>query len=304
MWTCPHIQLLCIIIMKYSLLILLSFFHLYTNGQDTLDFKYLISIIETQQDVDSLQRNHPSISITKTTKNSKNNNLTSDIKLLKEGEIIQTDTNHFIKLLSKNTSTEFKVKYVFLDANKIGVEKAKSIQNEIIDLFNEGKSFGDLANEYSMDPRKNDGDLDWFPKGRMVPSFENAITIHKKGEIFKSEDKSKNWYFIVLKTHNLRETGSFEYAEITEHKIDLKQDKESSNKELKAFIQFTINQNQVLSKIQFKKITCYNCIENDLQQEFLNQSFATFMETIRNRASSGDLKQNENYTLPVKMLIK
>ncbi len=290
--------------MKYTLLIFISFFHFYAKAQDTLNLKHLITSIETQSDVDSLQRTLPYISILKTTKNSNDSDFNPKFKHLEEGESKQTDKNTFVKLISKNTTLEFKVKYVFLDANKIGVEKAKSIQNEIINLFNKGESFGDLANQHSMDPRKNNGDLDWFPKGRMVSNFEAAIIKHKKGDIFKTEDLTRNWYFVVLKTHNQRESGEYDYVEITEHKIELLQNKENLKKELKAFIQFTINENQSLSKVHFKKVTCNNCTQEDLKDPFLMDSFTSFLSSIEKRISKGDLKQNENYTLPVKLLIE
>lgn len=58
--------------------------------------------------------------------------------------------------------------------------EAKDLQRKLT----EGKSFEELARDYSMCPSsKNGGDLGEFPKGRMVPAFEMALLLLKEGEI-------------------------------------------------------------------------------------------------------------------------
>lgn len=55
---------------------------------------------------------------------------------------------------------------------------------DLIRKLNEGSKFEDLAAKFSRCPSKGrGGDLGTFPKGRMVPSFEEAAFDLQVGEI-------------------------------------------------------------------------------------------------------------------------
>lgn len=58
--------------------------------------------------------------------------------------------------------------------------EAKDLQKKL----QEGKSFEDLAKDYSLcSSSRNGGDLGEFPKGAMVPAFEKALLQLKENEI-------------------------------------------------------------------------------------------------------------------------
>ena len=58
--------------------------------------------------------------------------------------------------------------------------EAKDLQRKLT----EGKSFEELAKDFSLCPSaRNGGDLGEFPRGRMIPAFEKALLALKPGEI-------------------------------------------------------------------------------------------------------------------------
>lgn len=55
---------------------------------------------------------------------------------------------------------------------------------DLLKKISEGKSFEDLAKDFSLCPSsRNGGDLGEFPQGRMVPVFEKALLSLKTGEV-------------------------------------------------------------------------------------------------------------------------
>lgn len=64
-------------------------------------------------------------------------------------------------------------------------EDARKRAQEVLDRARKGEDFAKLAEQYSDDPgsNKNGGAYDFFPRGMMVPEFENAAFALKPGEI-------------------------------------------------------------------------------------------------------------------------
>lgn len=71
---------------------------------------------------------------------------------------------------------------------------------EILKLVKSGGSFEQAAAKYSLCPSgKQGGDLGWFEKGMMVPSFEDACLQLKVNELTEVPVKTQfGWHVIKL----------------------------------------------------------------------------------------------------------
>lgn len=88
-------------------------------------------------------------------------------------------------------------------ASHILVEDEKKA-NEVKKKLDEGKSFEELAKEYSTDgSAANGGDLGWFGKGQMVKEFEEAAFKLKEGEI-SDPVKTDYGYHIIKVTQTVK----------------------------------------------------------------------------------------------------
>ena len=122
-------------------------------------------------------------------------------------EFLEVRASH---ILIKNTDDEGKA---VSDEQK---KKNKEQANEILKRAKNGEDFATLAKEYSQDTSaSNGGDLDFFGKGQMVESFENAAFGLKNGEIASEVVESDFGYHIIKKTDE-------KYKSIDDVKEDLK----------------------------------------------------------------------------------
>ncbi|SFZ91833.1 PPIC-type PPIASE domain-containing protein [Flaviramulus basaltis] len=127
----------------------------------------------------------------------------------------------FYKVVNKTTKTYYRVAYIYLDGSKYDKANIKATRDEIISKCKKGIAFDFLAKQYSMDGSANKGgDLGWFTKGEMHPEFESKVLNNNYGlnDVFTIDIPSKNWYYVVLKTHEPKEISEIEVLKIVENR--------------------------------------------------------------------------------------
>ncbi len=146
----------------------------------------------------------------------------SEMKKIEENMLKQFAIN---KVLSSITLTEDEKK-AFFEANKSKFNKSETASSKHIlvdteekasDLFNkinEGAiSFEDAAAEHSTCPSKDaGGNLGSFPRGQMVPEFEEAVFNMKQGEI--SGPVQTQFGYHLIKLEDIQSGGESEYEEV------------------------------------------------------------------------------------------
>lgn len=288
--------------MKKAIYSLITLFSLtFCFGQQT-DYKSILKTIQNQNQVDSLQLKNPCFSIQRITKTIGDTNFEKALLDI-ETDSITIINNVYYKILEKQTKKEFKVKYIWLDANKMSKSEIKKAKKEIFSRYRNGESFGILADELSMDPRKNQGDLGWFPEGRMVPEFEKSILKHKQNEIFEAFQKDKNWHFIILKTHKEKETGEFDYLKISEIKNSVIIDENNKEKFILVTIATAVKNQTELSRIEISQIECVNCEESFLDINLKCKAIQRSFDILKNQAENGDFKEDSVYIKELKLKI-
>jgi foldase protein PrsA len=107
-------------------------------------------------------------------------------------------------------------------ASHILVETEETGQ-EVLDKLEAGEEFGDLAAEYSMDPGSKDqgGDLDWFPRGMMVPEFEEAAFALEAGETSGLVQTDYGYHIIQVHAKEEREIDADLFAQVQQQQFQV-----------------------------------------------------------------------------------
>lgn len=95
-------------------------------------------------------------------------------------------------------------------------EQAKAVRTKLLGLkadLAKGKDFADLAKKYSQGPSNvRGGDLGWFSRGMMVPTFEEAAFALKPGQVGDPVRTSFGWHLIKVEERRAAGTKSLEEA--------------------------------------------------------------------------------------------
>ena len=125
------------------------------------------------------------------------------------------------KVVKKNKKTYYRVAYIYLDGTEYKLDEINDLRDKIIAKFYNGIPFDVLSKQYSMDDNANKGgDLGWFLTGDVHPDFESEIinSEHHLNDIFTVDIPEKNWYYVILKTHEPKDIAEIEVLKIVEAK--------------------------------------------------------------------------------------
>jgi foldase protein PrsA len=105
-------------------------------------------------------------------------------------------------------------------ASHILVEDEETGQ-EILDRLAKGEDFADLASEFSTDPGSKDqgGDLGWFPRGMMVPAFEEAAFAMEAGETSGLVESPFGYHIILVHDKAERELDPAYAAQVQQEQF-------------------------------------------------------------------------------------
>jgi len=97
-----------------------------------------------------------------------------------------------------------------VDANAPEEEKQKALEKaeDLLDRIKSGEDFAELASELSDDTvtKAKGGNLGFFPRGNMVPTFEDAAFSLKPGEV--SEIIETQFGYHIIKVEEKKEAGT------------------------------------------------------------------------------------------------
>lgn len=151
-----------------------------------------------------------------------NDDFKSEMKKVEENMLKQYAIN---KVLSNITLTE-EEKTAFFEANKSKFNKSETASakhilvetedkaNELLNKINAGEvSFEDAATEHSTCPSKDaGGNLGSFPRGQMVPEFEEEVFNMQKGEVRGPVQTQFGYHLIKLE--DIQPGGESKYEEV------------------------------------------------------------------------------------------
>jgi peptidyl-prolyl cis-trans isomerase D len=101
-------------------------------------------------------------------------------------------------------------------ASEEELTEARQQAEQLMSRIRSGADFSELARQHSEDEGSaaDGGDLGWFPRGRMVPEFDEAVFGMEPGEL--AGPVRTNYGFHVIRLEEIREAGTQPLEEVRE----------------------------------------------------------------------------------------
>ena len=189
--------------MKLSLPVLLLFFSTSLFAQETVvdKFKKIGNVTQAQQFVDANKELKPAIM--KLTLGKDSSLIDKRLLRQKQGDVFSVGYVTY-KIIEAKESIAYRSSYIFLDGSSLSNSEIDSLKKLIVQKASApGASWDQLSDQYTMDGNKTKGDTDWFFGELMFPKeVQDAVSAHKKGDIFFVDVAERNWHYIVKKTYD------------------------------------------------------------------------------------------------------
>jgi len=188
-----------------------------TVAQSKKEVKKALRSIEQLEQVTTLQQQHPNWEMHIIATNISEDAHFLSIKKPKLGTVFkkkEQGNNYLCKVIETEQVQEFRASHIYINGKDYSLTEIDSLRTIILEKYENGVPFADLAKQYSSYSTPNDGDLGWFKEGIMVAVFEEAIKNREKDEVFTVDIPERNWYYVVLKTHTNRESTLVNSLEI------------------------------------------------------------------------------------------
>ncbi|MDL2306551.1 SurA N-terminal domain-containing protein [Desulfovibrio sp. OttesenSCG-928-C06] len=113
------------------------------------------------------------------------------------------------------------------DGTEANVAEAEAKAQTVLKELGEGKSFAELAKNYSDDAQSKDngGDIGWFAQGQAISEYEEAAMAMKNGEI--SQPVRTPYGLHIIRLDGLEQARQKAFAEVKDELLELKREEES-----------------------------------------------------------------------------
>ncbi|WKN32636.1 SurA N-terminal domain-containing protein [Porifericola rhodea] len=123
---------------------------------------------------------------------------------LQEGEVYGPFTNngaytlYKVSEVTEDTVSYAKASHILFKTDNVEESEARKKAQDVLNQLLNGADFAELARQNSEDvTASRGGDLGWFPEGRMVPEFEDAIFSSNSSGLIRKLIKTDYGYHII-----------------------------------------------------------------------------------------------------------